>query len=303
MGAGRPSVDVVDHRKDVRDFLVSRRARISPDEAGLPSYGGNRRVPGLRREEVAMLAGLSVDYYGRLERGNLSGASESVLEAVARALQLDDAERQHLFDLARHAESSTASRRPRRPKLAPGPRPAVISILTGLTIPAYVRTSRMDIIAANELCRALYGGALDDERLPLNLARYLFLDPHSRGFFLDWDHVADDLVGSLRVQAGRDPRDKGLSDLIGELSTRSDEFVARWARQDVRLHRTARKRLHNQIVGDIELTGNALELPGDDLTLIAYTADVGSQAEEQLQLLAAWTATRHTIPDPASSHD
>jgi hypothetical protein len=293
----------VDHRKAVRDYLVSRRARLTPEQVGLPIYGGNRRVPGLRREEVAMLAGLSVDYYGRLERGDLSGASGSVLEGVARALQLDDAERQHLFDLARHAESSTASRRPRRPEPASGPRQAVTSILTSLTIPAYVRTSRMDIIAANELCQALYGGALDDERLPLNLARYLFLDPHSRGFFLDWDHVADDLVGSLRVQVGRDPRDKGLSDLVGELSTRSDEFVARWARQDVRLHRTSRKRLHNQVVGDVELTGNALELPGDDLTLIVYTADVGSEAEDQLQLLAAWNATRHTVPDAATSHD
>jgi transcriptional regulator with XRE-family HTH domain len=291
----------VDYRKDVRDFLVSRRARVTPEQAGLSSYGGNRRVPGLRREEVAMLAGLSVDYYGRLERGHLSRASDSVLEAVARALRLDDAERQHLFELARHAESTSASRR--RPKPGPGPRQAVTSILTSLTIPAYVRTSRMDIIAANELCQAMYGGALDDERLPLNLARYLFLDPHSRGFFLDWDHVADDLVASLRVQVGRDPRDKGLSDLVGELSTRSDEFVARWARQDVRLHRTSRKRLHNQVLGDIELTGNALELPGEDLTLIAYTADVGSEAEEQLQLLAAWTATRHGVPDPAASHD
>ena len=176
----------MDHRKDVQDFLVSRRARVSPEQVGLPSYGGKRRVPGLRREEVAMLAGLSVDYYARLERGNLSGASESVLEAVARALQLDDAERQHLFDLARHTES-TASRQPRRPKPAAAPRPAVTAILAGMTIPAYVRTSRMDIIAANELCQALYGGALDDDRLPLNLARYLFLDPHSRGFFLDWD--------------------------------------------------------------------------------------------------------------------
>jgi transcriptional regulator with XRE-family HTH domain len=291
----------VDYRKDVRDFLVSRRARVTPEQAGLSSYGGNRRVPGLRREEVAMLAGLSVDYYGRLERGHLSRASDSVLEAVARALRLDDAERQHLFELARHAESTSASRR--RPKPGPGPRQAVTSILTSLTIPAYVRTSRMDIIAANELCQAMYGGALDDERLPLNLARYLFLDPHSRGFFLDWDHVADDLVASLRVQVGRDPRDKGLSDLVGELSTRSDEFVARWARQDVRLHRTSRKRLHNQVLGDIELTGNALELPGEDLTLIAYTADVGSEAEEQLQLLAAWTATRHGVPDPAARHD
>jgi transcriptional regulator with XRE-family HTH domain len=283
----------VDHRKDIQDFLVSRRARVTPEQAGLRSYGGTRRVPGLRREEVALLAGMSVDYYARLERGNLSGASESVLEAVARALQLDDAERQHLFDLARRADTS-APRRSRRPKTSSAPRPAVISILTGLTIPAYVRTSGMDIVAANELCRALYGGALDQDRLPLNLARYLFLDPHSRGFFLDWDHVADDLVGSLRVQVGRDPRDKGLSDLVGELSTRSDEFVARWARQNVLLHQTSRKRLHNNVVGDIELTGNALELPGDGLTLIAYTADVGSRAEDQLQLLAAWAATQYT---------
>ena len=249
-----------------------------------------------------MLAGLSVDYYARLERGNLSGASESVLEAVARALQLDDAERQHLFDLARHTES-TASRQSRRPKPSAMPRPAVTAILAGMTIPAYVRTSRMEIIAANELCRALYGGVLDEDRLPLNLARYLFLDPHSRGFFLDWDHVADDQVGALRAQAGRDPRDKALSDLIGELSTRSDEFVARWARQNVRLHRTARKQLHNRVVGDIELTGNALELLGDELTLIAYTADPGSRAEDQLQLLASWTATQHTVTDPATTHD
>jgi transcriptional regulator with XRE-family HTH domain len=294
---------VVDHRKDVRDFLVSRRARVSPEQAGLPSYGGHRRVPGLRREEVAMLAGLSVDYYGRLERGNLAGASDSVLEAVARALLLDDAERQHLLDLARRADPA-GPRRPARKKAPSTPREAVFSILAGLTIPAYLRTPRMEIVAANELCRALYGGALDDERLPMNLARYLFLDPHSRGFFLEWDHVADDLVGSLRIQVGRDPRDKGLSDLVGELSTRSDEFVARWARQNVRLHRTSRKRLHNGVIGAIELTGNALELPGDDLMLIAYTADVGSPAEDQLRLLASWAATRKVAAhdsDPASS--
>ena len=180
-----------------------------------------------------------------------------------------------------------------------------MAILAGMTgIPAYVRTPRMEIVAANELCQALYGGALDDERLPLNLARYLFLDPHSRGVFLDWDAVADDLAGALRVQAGRDPRDRALSDLIGELSTRSDEFVARWARQSVRLHRTARKRLHNRVVGDIELTGNALELPGDDLILIAYTADPGSQAEDQLKLLTSWAATQIPAtarPDPSQA--
>ena len=255
-----------------------------------------------------MLAGLSVDYYGRLERGNLAGASESVLEAVARALRLDDAERQHLLDLARRADPPSP-RRPSRKKALSMPREAVFSILAGLTIPAYVRTPRMEIVAANELCQALYGGALDDDRLPLNLARYLFLDPHSRGFFSEWDHVADDLVGSLRTQVGRDPRDKGLSDLIGELSTRSDEFVTRWARQNVRLHHTSRKRLHNRVIGEIELTGNALELSGDDLTLIAYTADVGSHAEDQLRLLASWAATQKTTahetePAPTSRpHD
>jgi transcriptional regulator with XRE-family HTH domain len=304
------SVEDVDRRKDIQEFLTSRRARLTPEQAGLARFGDRRRVTGLRREEVAMLAGVSMDYYARLERGHLTGASESVLEAVARALQLDEAERQHLLDLARNSEI-TMSRPPRRPKpSAATPRPAVMAILAGMTgIPAYVRTPRMEIVAANELCQALYGGVLDDGQLPLNLARYLFLDPHSRGFFLDWDAVADDLIGALRVQAGRDPRDRALSDLIGELSTRSDDFVARWARQNVRLHRTARKRLHNRVVGEIELTGNALELPGDDLILIAYTADPGSQAEDQLKLLVTWAASEKpatTRPDPAQpspSHD
>ena len=198
-GVGR-SVEDVDRRKDIQEFLTSRRARLTPEQAGLASFGDKRRVTGLRREEVAMLAGVSMDYYARLERGHLAGASESVLEAVARALQLDDAERQHLFDLARNSEIASPS--PRRPKpAAAAPRPAVMAILAGMTsIPAYVRTARMEIVAANELCQSLYGGALDDERLPLNLARYLFLDPHSRGFFLDWDAVADDLAGALRVR-------------------------------------------------------------------------------------------------------
>jgi hypothetical protein len=160
------------------------------------------------------------------------------------------------------------------------------------TVPAYVRNARGDILAANDLCRALYGGVLDEDRLPLNVARYVFLDPHSRGFFVDWDGVADDLAGALRVEAGRNPHDRSLSDLIGELSTRSEAFVARWARQHVRLHRTARKRLHNAVIGDIELTGDALELVGDGLTLIAYTAEPGSAAEDQLRLLATWTASQ-----------
>jgi transcriptional regulator with XRE-family HTH domain len=282
----------VDHRKEVHDFLASRRARLSPEQAGLPTYGDKRRVAGLRREEVASLAGVSFDYYARLERGNLTGVSASVLDGLARALQLDEAERQHLTDLAQTANSGPARRATtRRPKPDGGLRPEVVSILAGMTgTPAYVRNSRFDILAANDLCQALYGEILDT--LPVNLARLVFLEPRTAGFFRDWDTIADDVVGSMRVEAGRNPRDKDLSDLIGELVTRSDEFATRWARHNVRIHRTARKRLHNTLVGDIELTGNALEIPGDDLTLIAYTADVGSPAADQLQLLAAWSASQ-----------
>lgn len=241
-----------------------------------------------------MLAGVSVDYYARLERGHLAGASDSVLSALARALRLDDAEFQHLLDLARTAPAPPSrARRPEQTEV----RPSITSILAGLTgIPAYVRSQSMDILAANSLCQALYGGALDDDWLPLNLARFLFLEPWAREVYIEWNHVADDVVGALRIQAGRDPRNRNLSNLVGELTTRSDDFVARWAQQNVRLHRTARKRLRNRVVGEIELTGNALELPGDDLVLIAYTADPGSAAEDQLALLTTWTASPRDLP-------
>jgi transcriptional regulator with XRE-family HTH domain len=277
-------------RQAVHDFLASRRARITPEQAGMPTYGERRRVPGLRREEVASLAGVSFDYYARLERGNLSGVSDSVLEALARALQLDQAERQHLFDLAKASVPASRSR-PAKPAVT-RVRPAVLSILNGMTgTPAYVRNARLDILAANDLCLALYDGVLIRDELPFNLARFVFLDPYAKAFFLDWDTIAKDMVGALRAQAGRDPSDRGLSDLIGELTTRSDGFAARWARQDVRLHRTARKRLSSRVVGEIELTGDALDLAGDGLTMIAYSAEPGSQAEDQLKLLAAWSAT------------
>lgn len=238
-----------------------------------------------------MLAGVSVDYYARLERGHLAGASDSVLEAVARALRLDEAEFEHLLDLAR-ASSEPRSRRTARPKPAELPS-ALTSILAGLTaIPAYVRTQTMDILAANELCQALYDGVLDNQRLPLNLARFLFLDARARELYREWDSIADDLTGALRIQAGRDPRNRAISDVVGELSTRSDDFVDRWAKQNVRLHRSARKTLYNRVVGEIRLTGNALELPGSNLVLIAYTAEPGSTAEEQLSLLTSWTASQ-----------
>jgi transcriptional regulator with XRE-family HTH domain len=289
-------------RQAVHDFLASRRARITPAQAGTPTYGEKRRVPGLRREEVASLAGVSFDYYARLERGNLSGVSDSVLEALARALQLDEAERQHLFDLAKAATVPASRSRAAKPPMT-RVRAAVLSILNGMTgTPAYVRNARLDILAMNDLCLALYDGVLVRDDLPFNLARFVFLDPYAKAFFLDWDTIALDMVGALRTQAGREPSDRGLSDLIGELATRSDNFAARWARHDVRLHRTARKRLSSRVVGEIELTGDALDLAGDGLTVSAHSAEPGSQAEDQLKLLATWSATAHpSLVGPGSA--
>ncbi|MFI7065840.1 helix-turn-helix transcriptional regulator [Kribbella sp. NPDC050124] len=275
------------NKDDVREFLTSRRANVTPEQAGLSTFGGNRRVAGLRREEVALLAGVSADYYTRLERGNLSGVSEQVLDALARALRLDDAERSHLFDLARAATGPVrGSRRTAVSKVRPG----IHRILEALTTPAYVRNARTDILAANDLAIALYGGILDRDRMPLNLAKFLFLDQRAPVFFLDWETVADDSVAALRVEAGHSPHDKSLTDLVGELATRSDEFRVRWARHNVRHHRTAAKRLHNSLVGDIDLTGEALELPGDGLVIITYTADPGSPAAEALRFLSSWAS-------------
>ncbi|KRE80868.1 helix-turn-helix transcriptional regulator [Arthrobacter sp. Soil762] len=275
--------------KDVREFLMSRRSRITPAQAGLPAYGGARRVAGLKREEVAMLTGVSTEYYARLERGNLRGVSDSVLESLAAALQLDEAERAHLLDLAKvAAPSQTSGTRKVRAEV----RPSVQRILAGMTgTPAYVRNSRMDIVAANNLCFALYRDILNADTLPLNLARFMFLDPRSRDFFVEWETIADDLAAALRTEAGRNPRDRALNILIGDLATGSTEFSTRWARHNVRFHRSARKTLHNPLVGDLELTGDSLELPGEGLTLIAYTAEPGSESQEKLDFLIMWTSS------------
>jgi len=283
----------MDNRDEVRDFLTTRRGRITPSQANLPTYGEHRRVPGLRREEVALLAGVSADYYTRLERGNLAGVSESVLDALARALQLDEAERAHLFDLARAATPGTPGARGQRRSAQSRVRPDVQRILDAMSgAPAYVRNGRLDILAVNELGSALYAGILTPHMLPVNLARFLFLDPRATEFFLEWDQVANDCVATLRGEAGRTPYDRGLTDLVGELSTRSEEFRTRWARHNVRLHRTAPKRLHHPMLGDIELTGHALELPGDGLTVITYTVEPGSESEQALAFLASWSTER-----------
>jgi transcriptional regulator with XRE-family HTH domain len=279
-------------KDDVREFLTTRRAKVTPEQAGLPTFGDKRRVPGLRREEVALLAGVSADYYVRLERGNLAGVSEQVLDALARALQLDEAERSHLFDLAR---ASTGPVRGSRRAAVTKVRPGVLRILESLDTPAYVRNARMDILAANDVAFALYDGLLDRDHLPLNLARFLFLDQRAPAFFLDWENVADDAVAALRAEAGRNPHDNGLTNLIGELATRSDEFRTRWARHNVKHHRTSAKRLHNSLVGDIQLTGEAMELAGDGLVVITYTAEPDSPAAEALRFLASWAAQQADV--------
>ncbi|MDT3399523.1 helix-turn-helix transcriptional regulator [Streptomyces sp. B1866] len=284
----------MDNHAEVREFLTSRRARITPEQAGLPS-GSRRRVPGLRRSEVAALADMSVEYYAKLERGNLAGVSPAVLQAVARALQLDDAERAHLLHLAQVADGSDALTRPRRRTTRQWtPHRSLQWTLDAVTAgPAFVRNGRMDILAANQLARAFYADVYATPGNQANLARFNFLDPASRRFHPDWDQAADIAVAILRTEAGRDPHDKGLHDLVGELSTRSDDFRTRWGAHHVRHHGTGTKRFHHQAVGELTLAYEGLEMaavPG--LTLTVYTAEPGSPSEESLRLLASWAATR-----------
>ncbi|MFI5041909.1 MAG: helix-turn-helix transcriptional regulator [Acidimicrobiales bacterium] len=282
-------------RNDIREFLTSRRAKLTPEQAGLPAYGHNRRVKGLRREEAAMLAGISVEYYTRLERGNAAGVSEDVLEGVARALQLDEAERAHLFDLVRAVNAT--SRAPRRRPTQERVRPTVQRILDSITVPAYVRNSRLDLLAANTLGYALYAPVVEDTIGIPNMSRFIFLNPHASEFFHDWESIANDAVAILRAAAGHDPYDKRLSDLIGELSTRSEEFRVRWAAHNVKFHRTGAKTLHHPIVGDLALDYEALDLPGDTgQRILIYSAESGSPSQQALDLLASWATTPTSPP-------
>ncbi len=273
---------------DIAEFLATRRAKLTPEQVGLPSYG-QRRVAGLRREEVAALAGVSADYYRRLERGQVTGVSEQVLEALARALKLDDAERTHLFDLIR--ATSPVARRRARPA-GRRIRPIVQRLLDQIQAPAVVATTHGDLLAANSLGRALYAPVFDSREQPASFARFTFLDPAAADFYPDWPQLASELVAALRSQAGRNPYDRALHDLIGELSTRSDEFGTRWAAHDVRFHRTGRKRLHHPVVGDLDLSYETLTLDADDgLGMSLYTVEAGSPFQQALDVLASWTAT------------
>ncbi len=294
----------MDNRVELGEFLASRRARISPEQVGLPVYdAAKRRVPGLRRQEVATLAGLSVDYYTQVERGRVGGVSESVLDAIARALQLDEAERSHLTDLHRAVATSPSRPRVRR---ATAVRPMVQRLLDASTIPAFVRNARQDLVAANTLAYAFYAPLYPDPEHPdpsvsVNFVRFCFLDPAAPDFYPDWDTMADSAVNLLRTDAGRDPYDRGISDLVGELSTRSEEFRVRWAKHNVRLHHTGTKRFHHPVVGDLEVGYETMPLPADPgLVLTLYSPEPASPSGDALALLASWSATNLTAPTRSS---
>ena len=289
----------MDNRAEVREFLMTRRARVTPEAAGLTA-GLNRRVAGLRRSEVASLAGVSVEYYAKLERGAIAGASASVLDAVAGALQLDDAERAHLLDLARAADGIPTSGRSRRRSARPAAtRPslawALDSIVDGI---AFVRDPRQNLLATNALGRAFYSLVIGDSGRTPNLARFQFLDPAAREFYPDWELFAQMCVGIMRAEAGRDPHDKGLQDLVGELSTRSETFRRLWAAHDVRTHGAGTKRFQHPVVGELILAYEELAItaePGN--VMMVYTAEPGSPSAERLGILASWAVEQSLEAD------
>lgn len=282
----------MDNRDDIRDFLATRRARLTPEQVGLPSGGGRRRVPGLRREEVAVLAGVSTEWYIRLEKGHISGVSEDVLEAVARALRLDEAEHTYLFDLARAAR--TMKRPARRRRTDDLPEPVQWMLDSMVDSAAFVANGRLDLVASNALGRALYSPVIDFDPVRPNIARYQFLDPAADTYFTDLEGAAKVTVALLRTEAGRHPDDKELRELVGELSTVSATFRTRWASHDVRLHHAGQKQFNHPAVGLIDLSYHSMDIaPGSPrpLTMTVYTAEPGSASDEQMRLLASWAAT------------
>lgn len=298
----------MDQRQELRDFLLSRRARITPQQAGLPQFGSSpRRVPGLRRSELALLSNVSVEYLTKLERGNATGVSHAVLEAVAQALQLDTAETSHLFDLARGARTASGSRRrPAQQRVRPGVQ-QLLDAMPG--VPSFVQNGRLDILAANTLAKALYADAFDQAAgtpgaavIP-NGARFTFLDERAVDLYPDWDKAAADTVAALRAEAGRNPADRRLNELLGELS-HSERFSTMWARQDVRLHTSGIKRFRHPVVGDLTLAWEGLELAGDPgQALIAFTAEPRSPSAEALSFLASWASTAlANAATPQESH-
>ncbi|WP_336697737.1 helix-turn-helix domain-containing protein [Curtobacterium sp. USHLN213] len=274
-------------REEIQGFLTSRRARLDPKQAGVTVHGSRRRVPGLRREEVAHLAGVSTDYYARLERGTTKGASLEVLDAIARALQLDDTERGHLIDLI-----SVRSHRRRRTSSRVNVSGTLQAVLDALLVPAVVQNSRLDIVAANLLGRALYGlPEAPGSVAPFNAARFQFLDPNAATFYFDFDRARRNCVALLHKAVGTNPHDEDLVQLIGELSARSQEFRRLWASHDVLRHQGGVKRYRHPQVGDLEFGYEALLVPAaPELTMLVYTVEPDSRTADAMHLLAAWNS-------------
>ena len=300
----------MDNRDDIRAFLTSRRERLTPEDVGLPDFGGRRRVKGLRREEVALLAGMSTEYYVRLERGNAAGVSEAVLNGISRALRLDEAEHTHLYDLVRAANQGADPGRRRGPSRSQQVRPNVQQLIDAMSdVPVFVQNGRLDAVATNRLGAALFSEMFVMPQRPMNAARFTFLDPRAHTFYRDWEDNARQIVALLRVEAGRSPYDRILTDLVGELATRSDLFRTLWASHDVRLHRTGTKNLHHPVVGDLDLTFEAMDLTSDPgLQLLAFSVAPGSPSHDGLVLLANWAAThidtiRNAAPISADATD
>lgn len=281
-------MDPMTSTDEARAWLMSRRANVTPEAAGIPRFGDDRRVPGLRREEVAMLADVSVDYYTKLERGQLRGASESVLNAIARALQLDEVERRHLFRLAGVAMRTTDAGDDRSAESVPA---SVQRVLDSMTIPAIAYTARQDLVATNLLGRAMFTWLLEAERP--NMARFIFLDSRAREFYGDWPLACRLTAAMLRYEAGRNPLDDELTALIGELSTRSPQFRSDWADRDVHEHRTGTKTYRHPEVGEVGLSYDVWEQPGHPgLSIVTFAPEPGSPSAERIALLASW-ATDH----------
>ncbi|MQA63838.1 MAG: helix-turn-helix domain-containing protein [Actinophytocola sp.] len=282
----QPGVDApIDRRAELSEFLRSRRARLKPEDVGLPRYGRHRRVPGLRREELAQLAGVSVAYYTRLEQGNGRNVSAEVLDAIAHALRLTGAEHAHLMHLAKpkqHKKKPSARQQQVRPALR-----QLLDVLEG--VPAYVAGRRTEILAWNRMAAAVFG---DWGELPppeRNWARLVFLFPAYRDLFVDWEAKAADIVSYLRMDAGCHPDDPKLSALIGELSVKSEAFRRLWAAHDVKEKRHGVKQLRHPFVGELTLSYETFKLPDDsEHSLITYHAEPGSPSAEALQLLASW---------------
>ena len=283
----------MDTSEAIAEFLTTRRAKLTPALVGLPDFGGRRRVPGLRREEVALVAGMSAEYYKRLERGNATGVSDAVIDGVSRALQLDDAEHAHLHDLIRAANAGAHPRKSARTVRTAAVTPALRQTIDAMsTVPVFVQNGRLDAVATNALGHALFSVMLQDARPPANAARFIFLDPRAQTFYREWDAQTRQIVALLRAEAGRSPYDRQLSDLVGELSTRSELFRKLWGAHDVRQHGTGLKNVHHPVVGDLDLTFQALDLATDrGLQMIVFSAEPGSASQERLQLLANLVAT------------